>query len=57
MAYPTTQASEDSETSLNNSVQTAKFRFKRRLDRPTITAMVTVIFSEEEEEQASSENS
>jgi len=57
MAYPTTQASEDSETSLNNSVQTAKFRFKSRLDRPTITAMVTVIFSEEEEEQASSENS
>jgi hypothetical protein len=57
MAYPTTQASEDSETSLNNSVQTAKFRFKSRLDRPTVTTMVTVIFSEEEEEKASSENS
>lgn len=55
-AYPATQASEDSETSLNNSVQTAKFRFKNRLDRPTVTAMVTVIFSEEEEEHVSSKN-
>lgn len=57
VAYPSPQVSEESESSLNNSVQTAKFRFKSRLHKPIVTAMVTVIFSEEEEEQVSSENS
>lgn len=53
---PASNSSEDSGNSLRNAVQMAKFKYRRRTNRPFVSALITVIFEEEDEENASSED-
>lgn len=55
MASPGSSQSEESGDSLNNSLHTARFTFKSKRNQPLISALITVIFSEEDEEKVSSE--
>lgn len=52
---PSSPASNNSGISLNSSFHSAHFQFRSGLNKPLISALVTVIF-EEEEEQISSDN-
>lgn len=54
---PSSPSSISSGTSLNNSFHSARFQFKSRLNKPLISALVTVIFEEEEEQNASDNSS
>ena len=51
---PPSPSSNSSGPSLNSSIHSARFEFRSRLNKPLISAIVTVLF-EEEEEQASSD--
>lgn len=53
-ASPSSPPSEESDPSLNSSLHTSRFTFKSRLNKPLLSAIITVIFSEEEDEKASS---
>jgi len=55
MASPTSSPSEESGPSLKSSLHTARFTFKRKRHQPLISAIITMIFSEEDEEQVSAE--
>lgn len=56
-ASPPSNRSGDSEQFICNTVQSARFRFRRRTNRPFISTLVTVIFEEEDEEENSMTNS
>ena len=53
-ASPSSPPSDYFGPSLNSSLHTSRFKFKSRLNRPLISAIITVIFSEEEDELTSS---
>lgn len=55
IASPPSPPSEHSEPTLNSSLHTARFKFKSQLNKPLISAIITAIFSEEEEEATSSD--
>lgn len=55
MASPASSPSEESRPSLNSSLHTARFTFKSKRHQPLISAIITVIFSEVDEEQVSAE--
>ena len=55
-ASPSSPPSDHSRPSLNSSFQTTWFRFRSRLNKPLISANITVIFTEEEDELTSSDN-
>lgn len=54
-ASPSSPLSDSSGPTLNSSFHSACFKFTRRLHKPLISATITVIFSEEEDELTSSE--
>jgi len=54
-ASPSSLPSDHSRPTLNNSFQTTRFKFRSRLNKPLISATITVIFSEEEDELTSSD--
>lgn len=54
-ASPSSLPSDHSRPSLNSSFQTTRFKFKSRLIKPLISTIITVIFSEEEDELTSSD--
>lgn len=55
IASPSSLPSENSKPTLNSSLHTARFKFKSQLNKPLISAIVSVIFSEEEAEATSSD--
>lgn len=55
MAKPSSPPLDDSEPTLNNSLHMTRFKFKSKLNKPLISAIVTVIFEEEEDESTSEE--
>lgn len=55
IASPPSPRSEESGPSISNSVQSARFKFQSRLNKLLISALVTVIFLEEDEETVSLE--
>lgn len=52
-ASPPSTRSEDSGHSISNTVQSARFQFRRRTNKPLISALITVIFSKEDKEEGS----
>jgi len=54
---PASLNSDHSGPSLNSSLHSARFKFKSRLNKPSISALITVIFSEEEDELSDSAES
>lgn len=52
-ASPPSTRSDDSGHSNSNTLQYARFQFRRRTNKPLISALVMVIFLEEDEEEAS----
>jgi len=58
IALPSSLPLDNYGPSLNSSLHTTRFKFKSKLKRPLISAIITVIFSEEEAKSTSStENS
>lgn len=55
IASPSSPASDESGPSLNSSLHSSRFTFKRRLNKLLISALIMIIFSEGEDEQASSD--
>jgi len=47
---PNSQSSDDSDSDVINSVQTIRFKYIRRSNKPIISAILTVVFSEENDE-------
>lgn len=52
-ASPSSNRSDDSGQSISNTVQSARFQYRRRTNKPFISVLVMVIFSEEDEEEVS----
>jgi hypothetical protein len=52
-ASPSSIGSEDSGNDISNTVQTVKFKYKRRTNKPVVSALITVVFTEEDEEEDS----
>jgi len=50
-ASPSSPGSDDSDADISNSVQTVKFRYFRRTNKPIVSTLITVIFTEEEGEE------
>lgn len=55
IASPSSPTSDSSEPTLNSSLHSTRFKFKSQLDRSLISAIVAVIFSEEEVDTTSSD--
>lgn len=54
-ASPSSNRTEDSGQSIFNSVQSARFHYRRRTNRPVISALITIIFEEEDGVEGTSE--
>lgn len=54
-ASPSYIGTEDSGQSIYNRVQTARFQYRRSTNRPAISALITIIFEEEDGVEGSSE--
>ena len=48
---PSSPGSDESNSDIINSVQTIRFNYIRRSNKPIVSAMITVVFSEENEEE------
>jgi len=50
-ASPNSPGSDESDSDISNSVQTVRFKYFRRTKKPFVSAMITVVFSEEDGEE------